>query len=339
MSSLSGIEKRKLEKFLQMEGGYVLDFSNRTFREFVRDSTGLNIDDDGVGGEGSKASRLRHFWNSQPDHVVGRLLKDLVEYTEAGRPLREQCEAVADRLLIGRRSTTATDQTRIWGDSGYRLFLSHKATVKKKAAELKESLTAFGVSAFVAHEDIEPTKEWQGEIENALASMDAFAALLTEDYHDSDWTDQEVGYALARGVPMVAVKLGKAPYGFIGKFQALSCKWVDAPWELAKLLVRHAPMLEAYIEALPSCTSFDDANARSQVLPCIRSLTESQAGKLASAFNANDQLRGSYGFGGGWESKHGPGLAHHLSRATGKEYVAVARANSLPKIYQVKQKD
>jgi len=45
MSSLSAMEKRALEKFLQMGGGYILDFSNRTFPEFVFDSTGLDIDD------------------------------------------------------------------------------------------------------------------------------------------------------------------------------------------------------------------------------------------------------------------------------------------------------
>jgi len=90
--------------------------------------------------------------------------------------------------------------------------------VKKETAALKERLQLLGVSCFVAHEDIHPGHEWQDEIENALASMDGFAALLTEGFHDSAWTDQEVGYALARGVPMIAVRLGRDPYGFIGKF-------------------------------------------------------------------------------------------------------------------------
>jgi hypothetical protein len=52
-----------------------------------------------VGGSGSKASRLRHFWASQPDHVVGKLLMDLVEYRENSSPLRETCREIAERLL------------------------------------------------------------------------------------------------------------------------------------------------------------------------------------------------------------------------------------------------
>ena len=99
MANPSYLEKRDLERFLQMETGYVLDFSNRTFQEFVLDCTGLDVYADAVGGFGSKASRLRHFWTHQPDHIVGRLLKDMVNYREGDSPLREKCLKVAERLL------------------------------------------------------------------------------------------------------------------------------------------------------------------------------------------------------------------------------------------------
>jgi hypothetical protein len=94
-------------------------------------------------------------------------------------------------LQSGTRVILPDAAARVWGDSGYRVFLSHKAEVKKKTAELKDSLAVFGVSCFVAHEDIHPTKEWQEEIDNALASMDAFVALMTNDFHDSDWTTKK----------------------------------------------------------------------------------------------------------------------------------------------------
>jgi len=42
MSDLTSIEKIKLEKLLEMGNGYVLDFSNITFQEFVLEN--LNID-------------------------------------------------------------------------------------------------------------------------------------------------------------------------------------------------------------------------------------------------------------------------------------------------------
>jgi hypothetical protein len=80
MARLNYGEKRDLEEFLRMGDGYVLDFSNRTFREFIFDSVRLDIDDEHVGGFGSKATRLRHFWSHQPDHIVGKLLKDMIEF-------------------------------------------------------------------------------------------------------------------------------------------------------------------------------------------------------------------------------------------------------------------
>ena len=43
MSDLTSIEKRKMEKLLGMGGGYVLDFSNTTFDEFVKEATGRGI--------------------------------------------------------------------------------------------------------------------------------------------------------------------------------------------------------------------------------------------------------------------------------------------------------
>src|ERR1700751_4984149 len=79
MATLNYTERRRLEEFLGMGSGYVLDFSNRTFREFIHDSVGMDIDDQNVGGSGSKAWRLRHFWSEQPDYVVGKLLKDMIE--------------------------------------------------------------------------------------------------------------------------------------------------------------------------------------------------------------------------------------------------------------------
>lgn len=213
---------------------------------------------------------------------------------------------------------------RIWGDGGFRVFLSHKIEVKKETAALKAALSSFGAACFVAHEDIHPTAEWQNEIENALASMDAFVALLTKGFHHSQWTDQEVGFAIARKVPMIAVKLGLDPYGFIGKFQALSSDWEHAPVKVAQLLIKQPLMLEAYIRALPRCSSFEGGITLSEVFSEIETLTPEQADEMMSCFNRNVDLRGSWGFNGKRSIWYGDGLAPLLSKATGRKYVLTA---------------
>jgi len=63
MSNIKGIDKVKFEKLFGMSSGYVLDFSNRAFQEFVMESTGLDIYDSKYDyGSGSKANQLRGFW-------------------------------------------------------------------------------------------------------------------------------------------------------------------------------------------------------------------------------------------------------------------------------------
>lgn len=223
-------------------------------------------------------------------------------------------------LLSGKRFVLPEAEKRIWGDSGYRLFLSHKSEVKVEVAKLKEDLAFFGITCFVAHEDIKPTKEWQLEIENALDSMDALAALLIADFHNSDWTDQEVGFALGRGVPIVPVKLGQDPCGFIGKSQALSCTWETAAKEIAKILVKQEKMVDAYIQAVRLCPSWDGGNKLAEIMPALERITPQHEAGLIDAFNINDEVSGSFGFRGSKPHVWGDGLVHHLTRLTGKEY-------------------
>lgn len=120
------MEKRTLESLFEMGGGYVLDFSNRTFAEFVLDSTRRDIYDDRYAYEGgSKANRLRAFWSVEPNHLAGKLTRDLVGYCRAlpsdtrdGRLLAE-AENIAERLL---KSAPVEDLEAIASDGDDRNF-------------------------------------------------------------------------------------------------------------------------------------------------------------------------------------------------------------------------
>ena len=223
-------------------------------------------------------------------------------------------------LVAGKRVVPPDATKRIWGDDGFRVFLSHKSEVKKETAALKDGLRLFGISCFVAHEDIHPTQAWQDEIENALASMEGFVALMTDSFHDSDWTDQEVGYAVARGVPIIAVRLGKDPYGFIGKFQALSSTWLAAVEDIVKILIKNDQILSAYIQALRNCPSWDSGNTLAKVLPGIEKLTASQIDALVAAYNETSELRGSFGFNGTKPNAYGSGLVSYLNRLGNRQF-------------------
>lgn len=106
MADLSHSEKRRLETLLGMGGGYVLDFSNKTFEEFVQDSVRRNIYDKRYQGDhsGSKANLLRTFWKVEHNHLVAKLIDGLLTYASErteGAPdsvLLEGCRAITARL-------------------------------------------------------------------------------------------------------------------------------------------------------------------------------------------------------------------------------------------------
>ena len=115
MSNLSNLEKRKFEKLLGMSSGYVLDFSNRTFAEFITDSTGLNIYDARYDyGSGSKANRLRKFWEVEENSVVAKLMADIldnafpvgVRKSASDTALETECRQILARLSQNGRPPT-----------------------------------------------------------------------------------------------------------------------------------------------------------------------------------------------------------------------------------------
>lgn len=105
MANLTFLERMQLEKLLGMGGGYVLDFTDRTFREFIADTAGRDIFDQKYAyASGSKANRLRAFWREESNHVVGGLLTELFRYHVAGGYdpadcLYGECHRIAERLL------------------------------------------------------------------------------------------------------------------------------------------------------------------------------------------------------------------------------------------------
>lgn len=71
-------EMRQIDQVVGMEGGYVLDFSNRTFSEFFEDEFGINIYDDKYQLRGSsKPKLLRGFIDVEDGYLVGQALRKL----------------------------------------------------------------------------------------------------------------------------------------------------------------------------------------------------------------------------------------------------------------------
>jgi hypothetical protein len=186
-----------------------------------------------------------------------------------------------------------------WKDTNVKLFISHLARRKEVAAELRDELEKVGVSGFVAHSDITPSKEWQQEIELALQSCDALVALMVEGFHQSYWTDHEVGFVFGRGLPIIPVNMGENPYGFIGKFQA--CKFHDVEKLtdiIFKTLVNDPRTAKKMSYALMSqferSNSFASAGQNLKLLRKTKYWDDSLIQRLKLAVKKNDQIKGSF---------------------------------------------
>ena len=90
MSSLTTAEKRYLESILSMGGGYVLDFTNSSFGEFFRRYSVDIYGDKYRSGSNSKARRMRSFWETEPDALVGRVLSELLDTYRANCDLAKK---------------------------------------------------------------------------------------------------------------------------------------------------------------------------------------------------------------------------------------------------------
>jgi len=109
MADLSSIERRKLERLLRMSGGYVLDFTDRTFSEFFEEHTRRDINAAAYHERGtSKANRLRGFWVVEGNHLVGKVIQALILYGQAENclgdepeltELSDDCWKIASRMM------------------------------------------------------------------------------------------------------------------------------------------------------------------------------------------------------------------------------------------------
>lgn len=98
MASLKSHEKVIFDKLFD-RGGYVLNFSDRTYAEFFREH-GVDIDAKRYLINGtSKMKRLRAFWEAESDVVVGKVLRALLEYAEAVGEVDEQLKQKALTVL------------------------------------------------------------------------------------------------------------------------------------------------------------------------------------------------------------------------------------------------
>ncbi len=117
---IRSVDMSLLDDLFGMGGGYVLDFSDKTYSVFFSE-LGIDIDAPRFSVEGtSKAKRLRYFLRSSQPSVALKVLLPLWEYQETQRRRKREPETVPDaetefwgliERLGGKRPASAKPQT------------------------------------------------------------------------------------------------------------------------------------------------------------------------------------------------------------------------------------
>lgn len=143
MSDINRIDSIKLEKIFEMSEGYVLDFSNSTFRNFIFETLNIDIYDSNFEDKGtSKANRLRTFWKKETNYNVSKLNNALLDYwlevklssfeqiDEQDKYLHQECLKISERLL---QSTSINELSVIRNNS-------EDMTYNKLATSIRDSI-------------------------------------------------------------------------------------------------------------------------------------------------------------------------------------------------------
>jgi hypothetical protein len=122
-------------------------------------------------------------------------------------------------------------------------------------------------------------------------------ALITPDYAGSDWTDQEVGWALGSSIYVLPVRRGADPYGFLGEVQGIQGigKTVEeVADEIFGVFLRHASTQEALFEALVSrfekSASYKAARSNLGLLERVQTLAPALVTRIEIAVQTNNQV-------------------------------------------------
>ena len=192
--------------------------------------------------------------------------------------------------------------TSFWTEGYFRIFISHSSQIKSDANSLKDAFDKFAICGFVAHDDIEPTKEWQLVIEDALISCHVVVALLNEDFPQSRWTDQEIGIGYGLGKILIPIRMGIDPYGFMGKYQGVQGKnktMASIASDIFDLLLKKDKTSEqisrAIIHKFINSNTIASARTNVKLLDSVTYMDNALLDDLIKSKNSNSQIADGIG--------------------------------------------
>ncbi|WP_440220942.1 toll/interleukin-1 receptor domain-containing protein [Dietzia sp. MNB45] len=250
-----------------------------------------------------------HWDLKRQNMLLGEFKLDLLDDDYNGSTFGDAISDASDADLIelytivaGQEPDELTNkalETQIgnWQPGMIRLFISHSAVHKEFVGGVARELAVVGIHGFVAHDAMEVSKPFQAQIEQALATMDAFVALVHTEFNESAYCQQEIGWAKGRHVPFYAIRMGANPKALAANDQWNS-RQGDRPREIADEIsewIGNQPGLgesvtEGMFTSLRKATNYESAGATARQIARLTNLSEDQWTELDEIYHENNQV-------------------------------------------------
>ena len=184
-----------------------------------------------------------------------------------------------------------------------RVFISYSSKDKEMAGEIATILSILRMKPFLAHNDIEAGEQWKEAVREAIHECDMLVALVTPNFRESKYTEQEVGAAWVLKKPVRAILTDdEGLSGFITDWQG--ARYNGYPPAAAGEIMRFA-LSERYgrdsvagllVERLVASESFKESEYLAFFLAgeeCKRELTAEQRESIKHAWRSNPRVNGS----------------------------------------------
>lgn len=198
------------------------------------------------------------------------------------------------------------------GETEYHIFISHSTKDLKDVLKLVNGLSSYGLRSFVAHRDIQLSKEWVKEIENQLSKCKVFIAFLTANFKTSDWCDQEAGIAYSNNLKIIPLNCdgGTNSYGFLSKFQTTSpifeednrnlfrmSKFRKDVLNIVDAMLSEKEVIEftrsSILNQVEEIHSYYDSDCIFSLIPKLEPFTEEEVKRLIKLSVNNNQIYGA----------------------------------------------
>lgn len=256
--------------------------------------------------------------NYKHETVIGSL-----NYLEEKKMIEHGVESVEGNLnLIKLRAKgvdfleeSSVERKDVFIGKTLRAFISYSDKDKLIAGAIKEALNHYGTEAFLAHEDIPPGEEWADKIMINLKQCDILIPLLSKNFVDSEWTDQETGIAVANSKLIVPISIdGTIPYGFMNKYQAFRNfkyqehellkgeKYISCYKDVFKIIEYLSKkgqfkenIKDCLISSLKNSGSFREAESIMNLLVKLKPFSQAQINQIIKNSSSNRQVYDAHG--------------------------------------------